>query len=521
MALRVIGAEGPPFKAENDVFRDRNLTIMILYRLSPKAMGEAMLTCQAWRDLVKGDNVLYGSLIMGCVQKFDLRVTSHQKRNLISQFVVMHLLRGDFCRAHNMVAKLKEPLVRSQAFIFGASEVKAQMPESPSVLAILKQAKKYLNSLSDSTSFPDPDKEEKLCMIAKMQAVYDTSTALKTCELIQRSNLPDHPGGMIVMHEYRDLAMLEIIKNMAGADPVKAKEQIKEVSIPENKILAFCHIARYCPEWRPQLLKGATDLLSQVLFPYRKDNVLIEIAKLQVLDDPDAAADTITQLSEFFSDQLSEFFSDQIDILAQIVKALYQKNPQRAKAWAANIKNLDFRVEAQIEIAVLECDLQVVSELIRQNILDEQRRHILIKVAKLDRSFLDQARLFTFLVQDEYDKILLLIEIAKLDRSYFDVVKQTALNSNSPDNLLDEIAKAQAALGDTDGAKKTIELMKIPDKKAQTLFKIAEIDPAHDLRAVQAAVIAMEDSYSQVEVICNISKALMRNFARVEEVYDF
>src|SRR5258708_37612789 len=104
MAFRVIGGVGQRFAAENDVLGNRNLTKMILLRASPRALRAAMLTCKLWNRIIMGSPVLYGSFIMGKAQKLYRTERARpikQHVNMFQQFVIMHLLRGDFCRADN------------------------------------------------------------------------------------------------------------------------------------------------------------------------------------------------------------------------------------------------------------------------------------------------------------------------------------------------------------------------------------------------------------------------------------
>ncbi len=491
MAFRVIGDGGQRFAAENAVFADKNLTEMILLRTSPGALRDAMLICKLWNRIIMGSPVLYGSFIMGDVQKLywteRVKPSDGQHVNMLRNFVIMHLLRGDFCRADNKAAKLKDQLNKSLAFISGAREVESQKLGSQDkdakkmVLSILSKAKHILGRVKEPTGHPGSNKERQLCMIAKMEAAYDASAARRTCELIQRSTVPNHPMAMVCFHEYRDSALVEMVKNEVATNPSNAEKLVDEITIPENKIVALCQIARYVPQRRSQILQTARILLSQVAFFHGKDKALIEMAKVETLDDPDAAVKTYSQLSDN---------DDEVDGFIEIAIALYQKNPELGKAWAVQISD---------EIS---------------------RARVCIQIAELDRSFFNQALEFTRQVEDEYERFLLILEIGRLDPLIFEVAIEMALIPEQKDDLLENIAEAQATLKDIKGAKNTAKLIEKAHQKAQTFLKIAEIDPVHDLSDVKAAVREIEDPCEKVIAICEIAKSIMRNFAPVDSVYD-
>ena len=491
MTFRVIGSDGLRYAAENDVFGNRDLAKMVFLRASPGALRAAMFTCKLWHEIIIRDPVLYGSFIMGDAQKLywteRVQPSPNQHVNLLQNFVIMHLLRGDFCRADNKAAKLKDRLDRSLAFISGAREVESQKGGSQGkdakkmVLSILSNAKHILARVKEPTGHPDSNKEQQLCMIAKMEAAYDASIAERTCELIQRSTVPNHPMAMVCFHEYRDSALVEIVRNEVVANRSNAEKLINEIAIAENKIVALCLIARHVPQRRPQILADARILLSQVAFFHGKDKALIEMAKVEALDDPDAAAKTYSQLSDN---------NDEVDGFIEIAITLYQKNPEVVKAWAVQISD---------EIS---------------------RARVWIQIAELEPSFLKQALVFTRQVEDEYEKFLLLIEIGKINPLYFEEAKKDAQSSEQKDDLLDSIVEAQLAVIDINGAKNTVKLIGEAYQKVQTHLKIAEIDPAHDLTDVKAAAREIKDPCEKVEILCQIAKAVMRNFAPVDSVYE-
>lgn len=490
MAFRVIGA-GSLFTAENAVFTDRNLAKMVLLRASPRALRAAMLTCKLWRKIIIREPVLYGSFIMGNAQKLywteRVQPSPNQHRNMLQNFVIMHLLRGDFCRADNKAAKLKHRLDRSLAFISGAREVESQKFGSQDanakkmVLSILSNAKYILYRVKEPKGHRDSNEEQQLCMIAKMEAAYDASIAERTCNLIQRSTVPNHPMAMVCVHEYRDSALVEIVRNEVVANPSNAEKLIKEITIPENKIVALCLIARHVPQRRPQILADARSLLPQVAFSHGTDKALIEMAKVEALDDPDSAVKTYSQSSDN---------NDEVDGFIEIAITLYQKNPELGKAWAVQISD---------EIA---------------------RARVCIRIAELDRSFLNQALVCTRQVEDEYERFLLILEIGKINPLYFEDAKKYAQSSEQKDHLLDSIVEAQLAVIDINGAKNTAKLIGEANQKVQTHLKIAESDPAHDLTDVKVAAREIKDPCEKVEVLCEIAKAVMRNFAPVDSVYE-
>jgi hypothetical protein len=511
--FHVIGAEGVPFAAEGDVCGNRDLAKEIIRRAAPEELGAVMLTCRIWCTIIKAEPFLYGSFVMVCAEKFYQTKIAGVPQSVkgsperaVKELAIVRLLRGDFNHADEMAAQLERPYLKFQVFLHGANEVISQEGESPIVHSLLTKA----NSQSTGDRFVSNFLNREFCALAKMMAAYDTSVAAKICELIPASKIEDFDDGAFSILQDRDLALLEIIKKEAAVKPDSAEDLVNKVTILENKSKALCQIARHNPKKRHQILGVAKKLLSQVKANHGSvmEETLIEITKVQALDNPVAALKTLSQSSKFGSDQM--------DVLSEIVKTAYEKNPHLPKDWISQMEDLDLRIKVQIEIAILEGDLHGAGELAKQIVFNEAKAHVWTRIAKLNPTFINQAAEFIRQVKNEWNKLRLFLEIAKLDPSYFDEVKQIDTHPQA----WEKIVEAQAMIGDIDGAKNTalggncdsdIELIK-------WLLKIAKIDPVHDLSAVKAAAHAIEDLHRKFRGVCEVAKALLRNFAEVEEL---